>query len=87
MINILDGTVTDNQEIKYEKNKESALKALSLHKFVPGEMFIVGYDTERSTEDNKTTDIMVAIGVDTGRGPEKYRIIAEIGRASCRERV
>ena len=55
MINILDGTVTDNQEIKYEKNKESALKALSLHKFVPGEMFIVGYDTERSTEDNKTT--------------------------------
>ena len=77
MINILDGTVTDNQEIKYEKNKESALKALSLHKFVPGEMFIVGYDTERSTEDNKTTDIMVAIGVDTGRGPEKYRIIAD----------
>ena len=49
MINILDGTVTDNQEIKYEKNKESALKALSLHKFVPGEMFIVGYNTERST--------------------------------------
>lgn len=77
MINILDGTVTDNQEIKYEKNKESALKALSLHKFVPGEMFIIGYNTEKSTEDNKTTDIMAAIGVETGRGPEKYRIIAD----------
>jgi hypothetical protein len=77
MINVLNGIVTDDQEIIYEKNKESALKVLSLHKFVPGEMFIVGYYTEKSTEDNKTTDIMVAIGVEEGRGPEKYRIIAD----------
>lgn len=77
MINVLNGTVTDDQEIKYEKNKESALKVLSLHNFVPGEVFIVGYYTEGSTEDNITTDIMVAIGVETGKGPESYRIIAD----------
>lgn len=77
MINILNGLVTDNQEIKYEKNKESALASLSLHWFVPGEMFIIGYSTEKATEDNNTTDIMVAIGVETGRGPNTYRIIAD----------
>lgn len=77
MINILNGIVTDDQEIIYEKNKESALKVLSLHKFVPGETFIVGYYTEKSTEDNNIKDIMVAIGVEEGRGPEKYRIIAD----------
>lgn len=77
MINILNGIVINDQEIIYEKNKESALKALSLHKFIPGEVFIVGYYTEKSTEDNLTTDIMVAIGVEEGRGPEKYRIIAD----------
>lgn len=77
MINVLNGIVTDDQEIIYEKNKESALTVLSLHKFVPGEMFIVGYYTENSTEDNSIKDIMVAIGVEEGRGPEKYRIIAD----------
>lgn len=77
MINVLNGIVTDDQEIIYEKNKESALTVLSLHEFVPGEMFIVGYYTENSTEDNSIKDIMVAIGVEEGRGPEKYRIIAD----------
>ena len=32
MINILNGIVTDNQEIVFEKNKESALQKLSLYK-------------------------------------------------------
>ena len=77
MINILDGTVLGDQEITYEKNKESALKVLSLHNFVQGELCVVGYYTEGSTEDNISTDVMVALGVTSGRGPEAYRILAD----------
>ena len=77
MINLLNGIVTDDQEIIYVDNKESALQKLILHKFTPGEMFIIGYYTEGSTENNISTDIIVAIGVEEGMGPEKYRIIAD----------
>ena len=77
MINLLNGIVTDDQEIIYVDNKESALQKLILHKFTPGEMFIIGYYTEGSTENNINTDIIVAIGVEEGIGPEKYRIIAD----------
>lgn len=77
MINLLNGIVTDDQEIIYVDNKESALQKLILHKFTPGEIFIVGYYTEGSTENNISTDIIVAIGVEEGIGPEKYRIIAD----------
>lgn len=77
MINLLNGIVTDDQEIIYVENKESALQKLILHKFIPGEMFIIGYYTEGSTENNISTDIIVAIGVEEGIGPEKYRIIAD----------
>lgn len=77
MINILNGIVTDNQEIVFEKNKESALQKLSLYKFSVGEVVVVGYYTERSTPENPTQDVMVAIGLVEGRGPENYRIIAD----------
>ena len=77
MINLLNGIVTDDQEIIYVDNKESALQKLILHKFIPGEMFIIGYYTEGSTENNISTDIIVAIGVEEGIGPDKYRIIAD----------
>ena len=77
MINLLNGIVTDNQEIIYVENKESALQALILHKFTPGEIFIVGYKTENYSDKQPETDIIVAIGVEIGRGPDKYRIISE----------
>lgn len=77
MINLLNGIVKNNQEIIYVNNKESALQRLILHKFTPGEVFIIGYYTEGSTESDVNTDIIVAIGVEDGMGPEKYRIIAD----------
>lgn len=77
MINILNGIVTDNQEIEFLENKESALQKLSLYKFTVGEVVVVGYYTERSTPENPIQDVMVAIGLVEGRGPENYRIIAD----------
>lgn len=77
MINILNGIVTDNQEIEFLENKESALQKLSLYKFTVGEVVVVGYYTEKSTPENPIQDIMVAIGLVEGRGPENYRIISD----------
>ena len=77
MINILNGIVTGDQEIIYLDNKESALQKLILHNFTPGEVYVVGYYTEGSTESDINTDIIVAIGVENGMGPDKYRIIAD----------
>ena len=71
MINILDG---ENQEIEYVRNKESALQALLLHNFSKGEVFVVGF-----IRDTGIKDFMVAIGIEEGRGPEKYKIIADQG--------
>ena len=77
MINLINGNLTENQEIIYYVNKESALQALSLHKFTIGEILIVGYYTQYSTEEHPHKDIMISVGINEGFGPESYRIISD----------
>lgn len=77
MINLINGNLTENQEITYYVNKESALQALSLHKFTIGEILIVGYYTQHSTEERPHKDIMISVGISEGFGPESYRIISD----------
>lgn len=63
--------------MNFWKIKNLHFKKLSLYKFIVGEVVVVGYYTERSTPENPIQDVMVAIGLVEGRGPENYRIIAD----------
>ena len=63
--------------MNFWKIKNLHFKKLSLYKFTVGEVVVVGYYTERSTPENPIQDVMVAIGLVEGRGPENYRIIAD----------
>lgn len=74
MINIFNGS---DQEIEYYLNKESALQAIVMHIFTEGELLVVGYYTEGSSEEEKITDIITALGIGNGNGPENYRILTD----------
>lgn len=66
-----------DQEIEYYLNKESALQAIVMHIFTEGELLVVGYYTEGSSDEEKITDLIIALGIGNGNGPENYRILTD----------
>ncbi|MCF0116093.1 MAG: hypothetical protein HUJ56_12155, partial [Erysipelotrichaceae bacterium] len=74
MINLANGAIVNQTEIPWVENKASALIWLNIQSFSEGEIKIVGYKIGETRK-----DIMMAVGIANGMGPDFYRVIIDKG--------